>query len=83
MGPKRARRGRLSAPAISSAFEAIFKGVLAATPWRSRSNRSASMARSNQGVSMKPGQTALTRIFGARARASDSVMVVSAPLDAA
>ncbi len=37
----------------------------------------------NQRVPMKPGQTALTRMTGASERASDSVIVFKAPLEAA
>ena len=68
---------------MSSGVEAAFSGVPAAALARMRSTAASGRPLPNQGVSMKPGQTALTRIFGASARASDRVMVVSAPLEAA
>ena len=69
--------------AMSSGVEATLSGVLAAALARMRSAAASPRPLPNQGVSMNPGQTALTRILGASARASDRVMVVSAPLEAA
>ena len=68
---------------MSSAVEATLRGVEAAEPSRRRATRSSGMPFPNQGVSMKPGQTALTLIFGASARAREMVSVFIAPLDAA
>ena len=68
---------------MSSAVEATLRGTEAAVPSRMRFTRSSGIALPNHGVSMKPGQMALTRILGASERASESVMVVMAPFDAA
>src|SRR5690606_15896901 len=74
---------KTAAAAISSGLDAAFSGVPAAAFARIRSTADSGMPLPNHGVSMNPGQMALTRILGASARASESVMVLSAPLEAA
>src|SRR3984893_9129346 len=66
--------------AISSADDATLSGTLATTLSRTCLAPSSPRPLVNQGVSIYPGHTGLTRIKGASARASDSVMVLSAPL---
>ena len=72
-----------AASAMSSGFAATCSGTDFATFSRTRAAFSSPNTLLNQRVSMKPGQMALTRIFGASARASDSTIVLSAPLEAA
>jgi len=68
---------------MSSAVDAAFSGAAAAAASRRRSTCWGVSALLNHGVSMKPGRTTLIRIFGASARASARLIVLSAALEAA
>ena len=69
--------------ATSSAVEARLSGTFAITASRTLAAPSTPRPLVNHGVSIYPGHTVLTRISGASARASESVMVFNAPLLAA